>query len=211
MVLQRLVNFLVPREEHFFDFLEQQADVAHQGAQALASFKTSDPKTVRQAVQDLEHKGDGLVHSMEDALAKTFVTPIDREDLQQVSSQLDDILDFTNAAARAAVLFGVTRPSEAMMKLMDILVRCTEELAKELPQLRKKGYSSLIETSRTLRKLEKDGDTIFRDAVSALFHDPTVDAKVLLREREILEDLENAIDRCERVAETLALLSVKHG
>ena len=211
MFLQRLVSFLVPREEHFYDFLEQQATAAQEGARALADFKTGDAEKVRAAVQEIEHKGDGLVHGMEDALAKTFVTPIDREDLQQVSTQLDDILDFTNAAARAAVLFGVERPSVAMAKLMDILVRCTEELNREMPLLRKRAFSQLIETSRTLRKLEKEGDAIFRDAVSALFKDHSVDAKVLLREREVLEDLENAIDRCERVAETLALLSVKHG
>ena len=98
------------------------------------------------------------------------------------------------------------------------LVTASEESATQskilkdaLPNLRKSKYESLIEASRTLRKLEKDGDAIFRSAVSALFHDDTIDAKKLIREREVLDDLEKAIDHCDHVASTLANLSVKHG
>jgi uncharacterized protein Yka (UPF0111/DUF47 family) len=80
-----------------------------------------------------------------------------------------------------------------------------------LPKLRLHQYQELIEDSRTLKKLEKDGDAIFREAVSGLFKDPNVDAKVLLREKAVLEDLENAVDHCDQLAGTLAQLAVKHG
>jgi uncharacterized protein len=210
MALQSLVRWLLPREDHFYDFLERQAVVAHDASQALASFNGS-AETTRAKVQEFEHAGDRIVHEMEEALAKTFVTPIDREDLQKLSSELDNIADLANGAARAAVLFGVETPTEPMRKLMEVLVRCTAVLKGAIPLLRKHAYADLVEKSRELRKLEKEGDGIYRDAVSKLFHDPAIDAKVLIREKAVLEDLENAIDHCNRIADTLANLAVKHG
>ena len=212
MALQDFVRWLLPRENHFYEFLERQASVAHKGAKALAEFKNGGRiEDVNTAVQMLEHEGDKVVHELEEALGKTFVTPIDREDLQRLSSELDDILDLTNSAARACVLFGVSKPTPPMGQLIDVLTACTQQLEETLPRLRKHDYEGLMATSRVIRQLEKDGDAVFRGALSRLFHDEGVDAKVLLREKEVLEDLEHAIDRCERVAETLANLAVKYG
>lgn len=211
MSIQSVIRFFLPREEHFYDFLEQQAAVAHKGALALVSFKDGDVAEVREAVQRFEHDGDRIVHEMEEALARTFVTPIDREDLQKLSSELDDVLDLTNGTARAAALYGVDRPTEPMMKLIDVLVRCTEVLEVAIPNLRKHRYKELVDSARAIRKLEKEGDAVFRGAVSTLFHDRAIDAKQLLREKEVLEDLENAIDVCNNVADTLTNLAVKHG
>jgi uncharacterized protein len=228
MGLDSIVRWFLPKEDHFYDFLEQQADVAHEAAIALAQFRNAGtPSTppyrtpegteqpiraeqIRDTVQDLEHKGDAIVHQMEEALAKTFVTPIDREDIQKLSSELDDIIDLANGAARAYVLFGVEKPTEPMIALMDLLVECTKVLRVAMPNLRQAKYEALIEASRTLRKLEKEGDVIFRDAVGHLFRDSNIDAKKLIREREVLEDLEKSIDHCEHVSTTLAYLSVKH-
>ncbi len=213
MVLQSLVRWLLPKEEHFFDFLEQQAEVADQGANALASLRDGSRSVseVRQRVQELEHQGDKLVHEMEEALARTFVTPIDREDLQKLSKELDDILDLTNLAARSCVLFGVEKPSAPMIQLMEKLIECTTILKRALPRLRQRRYADLIHDGRAIHSLEKEGDTIFRDGISVLFHDPSIDAKVLLREKDILEDLENAIDHCDHIASTLTNLAIKNG
>jgi len=211
MSLQGIVRWLVPREDHFFEFLEAQADAAHAGAIALARFKEGASTTeVRDAVLEIEHEGDHIFHQMEEALAKTFVTPIDREDLHKLSTELDDILDLANGAIRAASLYGVEKPTEPMKALMDSLVECTGVLKGAIPHLRKHRYAAITEATRTLRKLEKDADTVFREAVSALFHNG-VEAKTILREKQVLEDLENAIDACEQLGETLAHLAVKHG
>ncbi|MSP73946.1 MAG: hypothetical protein EXR76_17580 [Myxococcales bacterium] len=102
---------------------------------------------------------------MEEALALTFVTPIDREDLKKLSDELDDVLDLTSAAARGWVL----------------------------------------------RKMEKESDHVYREAIRTLFHDPAIDAKTLLREKEMLDNLERAVDRCEHAGETMAHLAIKHG
>jgi predicted phosphate transport protein (TIGR00153 family) len=206
-----VLRFLVPKADHFYTFLERQAVVAHDGAVALATFIEGNGPMVRDAVQGFEHQGDSIVHEMEEALARTFVTPIDREDLHSLSTTIDDILDLTNGAARACSLFGVERPSEAMTKLMAILVRCTEVLRAVMPKLRKHSYAEIMDDVKVMKTLEKEGDRVYRDAVSALFRDPTIDAKALLREKGVLEDLENAIDSCEDAAERLTNLAVKHG
>lgn len=211
MGLQAFIRFFAPREDHFYAFLERQAAVAHDGAVALATFRDGNGAAVRDAVQDLEHQGDKIVHEMEEALARTFVTPIDREDLHSLSTTIDDILDLTNGAARACTLFGIDRPTEPMTKLMGVLVRSTDIIKVTMPMLRKHEYGEIIEAVRGIRALEKEADQIYRNAVSVLFRDAAVDAKELLREKGVLEDLENAIDSCEHVADRLTNLSVKHG
>ncbi len=212
MGIDAVVRFLLPKEDHFFTYLERQAILAHEGALALANFKTdgATPESVREKVQEIEHKGDKVFHELGEALAKTFVTPIDREDIQKLSSELDDILDLTNGAARACVLFGIKRPTPPMVEMMEKLVECTKLLKDTIPLLRKADYAGLTPATNTLRKLEKDGDAIFRAAIAALFQDETIDAKKLIREREVLDDLETAIDHCDHVASTLRNLAAKH-
>jgi uncharacterized protein Yka (UPF0111/DUF47 family) len=213
MSLQGWIRLLLPREDHFYDFFEKQAAVAQRGARTLLTAGEAGVtiESIREKVQALEHEGDKLVHEVEEALARTFVTPIDREDIQRLSSELDTVLDMMNAAARMADLCGVTQPSEPMIKLMELVEKSTEILVGAMPQLRKHDYPALIEAGRAIKAIEKDGDKIYRRAVSALFQDPQVDAKDLLRQREVLEDIETALDHCERVADTLTNLAVKHG
>ena len=123
MGLQAVIDWFLPKEDHFFTFLERQATLASECAQALSRFR--DPNVsaeeVREAVQVIEHTADGVLHEMEDALARTFVTPLDREDLHVLATELDDIIDMMNHAARVSVLYGVGRPTEPMVKLMDTL------------------------------------------------------------------------------------------
>jgi uncharacterized protein len=212
MSLSGIVRWLLPREDHFYGFLERQADAAHEGALALARFKEGDKaEGVRDAVQAIEHEGDKASHEMSEALAATFVTPIDREDLHKLSSELDDILDLANGAIRAATLYGVESPTPPMKRMMEVLVEATLVLKKAVPLLRNHRYAELTEATRAVRKLEKDGDAVFREAVSALFADAAIDPKRLLREKQVLEDLENGVDACEQLGETLASLAVKYG
>ena len=213
MAMQSLIRWLMPREDHFYDYLEKQAAFTHTAARAMQ--KLGEPGAVAddvaRAVQEIEHQADAVVREMEDALAKTFVTPIDREDLQRLSAGLDDIVDLTNLAARAFVLYAVGKTSEPMVKLMGLLVDTTAVISAAVPKLRKHAYAELLEDCRKIRQFEKEADTVFRAAVSALFHNASVDAKVLLREKEFLEDLEGAVDKCDDASDVLANLSVKHG
>lgn len=222
MGIQDVIRWFLPREDHFYDFLERQAKAAHEGANALAKFSThgSTAEDARDAVQKIEHEGDRIVHAMEEALAKTFVTPIDREDLQKLSSELDTVLDLTNGAIRACVMLGVDEPNEAMKKLIEIIVRSTAKIDEAIPMLRKHKYTEIVAVAREIRKIEKEADVIYRQAVSELFRSETkggpfrvgaADARILIREKTVLEDLENAIDQCDSIADILANLAVKHG
>ena len=213
MWLQDVIRFLIPREDHFYDFLEQQAKAAHNGAKALAKF-TENGQTAdeaRTAVQKCEHEGDAIVHAMEEALAKTFVTPIDREDLQRLSSELDTVLDLMNGAIRACTMLGVEEATEPMKQLVKILVDCTRRIDEVMPKLRRHEYAEIVGAARELRKIEKSADTVYREAISSLFKDSTVDAKKLIREKTVLEDLENAVDQCDSIGDILANLAVKNG
>lgn len=222
MGIQDVIRFFLPKEEHFYDFLENQANAAHEGAKALVKFAddTATAAEASAAVQKHEHEGDKIVHDMEEALARTFVTPIDREDLQKLSSELDTVLDLTNGAIRACAMLGVSKPTDAMKELMHIIVKCTTKIAEAVPKLRKHEYSGIVDIARELRKIEKEADTVYRSAISELFRESgsgqpfrenTADARVLVREKTVLEDLENAIDACDSIADTLTNLAIKNG
>ncbi len=212
MALQDLLRWLIPREDQFYSYLLLQAAESRKGALALGEFRNGKSALeVSAAVQAHEHEGDRIVYEMENALGRTFVTPIDREDLQRLSAELDDILDLTNSAARAATMFGVETPTQPMTHLIGVLIDCTGHIETAITKMTQNDYAAVLATVRIIRQLEKDGDAVFRTALSRLFHDPSVEAKVLLREKEVLEDLEHAVDRCEHLAHTLAHLAVKHG
>lgn len=211
MGLQDVIRLVLPKEDRFFVSMERHAVVLHRAAGELARLgQNAEPEAVRDAVQALEHEGDKLMHEVEEALAQTFVTPIDREDIQKLASELDDILDTINRAARSFVLFRVTTATEPMRQLFATLCECTEKLSAALPALRRSSYNELREASRAIKALEKQADGVFREAVSALFDDASIDAKSVLKQKEVLEDLESAIDQCEDVAEFLAHLAVKN-
>ncbi len=212
MSLQQFIERLLPRETHFYTFLEDQAAVALQAAEALlpAAQAAADYEMIRSEVKKLENEGDRIHDAMMSALAATFVTPIDREDLQRLSKRLDDITDLLDVSARAFLVFDVDGRTEAIGVLIRLIHESCKVLAEVMPLLRKNKYNELIERCRTLAELEKQGDRIFRDELSRLFRDPAVDAKEILRAREVLDHLEKALDKSRSAAETLTNIAVKH-
>lgn len=212
MGLQDIIRWILPREDVFYGLIERQTELLDEAALALAQFARGVPaEQIRERVQDIEHQADAIVYEIEEQFARVFVTPIDREDLQLLAASLDDIVDLINLTARTFVLFGVPEPTPPMAELMAILVKMTAVFRAELPALRKHQYARLIAAGRVIKEHEKEADRVFRNALGQLFHDPNIDAKVLLRDKEVLEDLERAIDKCETVAERLKNLAVKHG
>ena len=207
-----MVRWLLPREEVFYRLIEGLTQKVEASAKELA--KLSDGSTAAQvyaAIGVIEKEADAIVFESEEQFARVFVTPIDREDLQALIVAIDDIVDLIYMTSRAFVLYGLATPTPPMSELMRLLVVLGEVLHKEMPALARNEYDQLIAAGRTIREHEKAGDVVFREAVASLFHDPELDAKSLLRNKEILEDLENAIDKFELVAERLKHLAVKHG
>ena len=212
MSLQRVISFLIPREHQFFDYLEEQARVAREAVRVLGRFVDGDPDHagIRRDVTAFEKEGDGLVDQMLRSLSKTFVTPIDRDDLQRLSKKLDDVADYANMTARSIGIFAVEGPSPAMAELYKILSEACDELNELVPLLRKGAYSKIIEHCRKMHQIEKTGDKAFRRELHRMFHDDNVSAKEILRAREILDYLETGIDACDRVAEEMMNVAVKH-
>lgn len=213
MGLQDAVRWLLPKEDHFFELMEKQAANIAKAAGEMNKFRPGQVNASENAktILDLEHEGDALLHQVEESLAKTFVTPIDREDIQKLASMLDDILDLMNETARSMDLYGLEFPSPPMLRLTELIGEAAKVLAGAVPMLRKADYEGLIAANRDIKKLEKEGDKVFRDAVGVLFRDESISAKQLLRDKELLTDLEDALDSCEDVSEFLANLAVKNG
>ncbi len=211
MAIQALIRFLLPRETHWYDMLEEIANLGHEASQALLQFQSKAAKDVQQSVQAIEHRADDVVRRMEDALARTFVTPLDREDLHRLTGALDDIIDLMNLSARAFTLYHLQKPSAPMIALMERLDACTKIMAESVPHLRKHDYGQLLDGGRKVRAIEKEADAIYRKAISDLFAESHSDFRELLRQKEALDDLESAVDHCDNVADMLANLAVKHG
>lgn len=212
MGFQSIIQKLLPKEDKFFVLLEKQGVLAAKAAVTLATFARVGNEQMASDVQDVEHEGDALVTSLEEELAKTFVTPIDREDIYKLAVEVDDVIDFCNQAARACVLFNVTAPTEAMSRLMSNLMNCTRHLSEVLPALRKHNFTEFYRVKGAVKELEKDSDRIYRAEVSRLF---ALDSDRLqpsfFAQKEVLDKLENAVDRCEDITLLLVNLAVKHG
>ncbi|MFZ5441741.1 MAG: DUF47 domain-containing protein [Myxococcota bacterium] len=211
MAFQDLIRFILPREDHWYDMLEELASLGYEASKALHTFKDTPASKVRESVQAIEHKADDVVRKMEDALARTFVTPLDREDLHRLTSELDDIIDLCNLSARAFNLYHLERPTAPMVQIMEKLEACTKLISETVPALRKHQYTALLDGGRKVRALEKEADSIYRQAISTLFSESHPDFRELLKQKEALDDLEAAVDYCDNVADLLANVAVKNG
>lgn len=212
MGIQRIIRWLIPKEERFFDLLEQQAVVLHEAALTLTKMQWPDAvaKDIEVQVHELEHKGDALVRELQNALARTFVTPIDREDINLLCWRFDDALDLTHLTILTFVLYGVPAWTSPMTTMATLLVECADILRRTLPELRGHAFEAIMESGRAIAKLEHDADDVFRSTIGALFHDEDLKLKELLRQKEVLEALENAVDHCQDAADVLSHIAVKH-
>ena len=201
----------LPKEEHYFDLIEQTAQYLIQGASALNDFvnhyENLDAK-VRQ-LQGIEHACDEVLHSTLDRLNKTFITPIDREDIHALLIRLDDVLDMTTEAAVRMVLFRVAQPRKPAQQLAAIILKQTEILLNAVTALRNsKKFEAIGAHCIELHRLENEADEIMKQAIADLFERET-NAIELLRWKEIYETLEAVTDCAEDVANVLQGITVK--
>jgi hypothetical protein len=213
MGVQDAIRWLLPREDHFFDLTAQQGEVLQRAAAALATYRAGGPpaEELAKQVQSIEHEGDKLLHAVEDALVKTFVTPIDREDIHHLARRIDDVTDEINLVARCYFLYGLDAPTPPMTKMMDLIASATKELQGSLAALKKGDYAAMVAQGHKVSALEKEGDQVFREAVGALFRTEGIHGKELIRDKELLESLEETLDLCEDAAEFLSHVATKNG
>jgi predicted phosphate transport protein (TIGR00153 family) len=202
----------VPRENKFFDLFEESADNTEKAAEALKQLMDDwqfvDSRVAE--ITELEHHGDNITHQVISLLHRTFVTPLDREDIALLAHTLDDIMDFIHAAADAMFIYKIKIPTERAKQLADIIIKAVTEVKKAVSALRKRSQlKMIIDGCVEINRLENMADRVYRAAVAELFDD-TEDITQLIKWREIYEHLESATDRCEDVANVLEGVALKH-
>jgi len=206
-----LKEWIIPQERRFFDLLEGVASTVNDGAVALLDmvqhFQNVPAK--RRSIKDIEHRGDDLTHDVFEALNRTFITPIDREDIQSLASSLDNILDMIDAAANRLYLYEVEQPTEAMIELADVIAQSTLLLKKAVGMIRDMKQGDEVERIAVeVHHLENVADDLMNNSIAALFKDP--DPIRIIKLKEITERLEQATDYCEDVANVLSDIVAKN-
>ncbi|NOQ43984.1 MAG: DUF47 family protein [Dehalococcoidia bacterium] len=204
----------IPKEEKFFDLLEESARNVVKGAKLLSELmnKWEDVESKIRHLKDIEHDGDEITHRIISQLHATFVTPIDREDIAQLAEYLDDVLDFIEEVAAHMLIYKVKRPSERAQELADILVKTASEVSAAIPMLRSRNtLNKLPEHFMEINRLENEADTVQRAAMAELFSDELDLAGVIrwMKWRDIYDHMENATDRCEDIANVLEGVMIK--
>jgi hypothetical protein len=160
-------------------------------------------------IYEIEQDGDMLTHDIMRKLNKTFITPIDREDIHALASSMDDILDLIWGGVDRMVVFKITAPTPEAIEIAKDLRQTTEVLEKTIRELKNKNYSHVQEHCIEINRLENRIDRIFRDALGRLFEDMK-DPLLIIKWKEVYEHLENASDRCEDVANVLEGIVLKN-
>ena len=202
---------LLPREEKFFDLFEESAHILVRAAGLLADLLQNweDVEEKVRQITELEHHGDNITHRIIAQLHGTFITPIDREDIALLANRMDDVMDFIEAAAVRMVLYGIDKPTERAKEVADILIRVTTEVSKAIPRLRhRRELSHMREHCIEINRLENEADAVRRSALAELFHEQ-VDVTNVIKWMEIYENMENAVDRCEDIADILEGVMIK--
>jgi hypothetical protein len=158
-------------------------------------------------IKELEHRGDELTHRVIDELNKTFITPIDREDIHDLCLAMDDVLDLIDATAGRLVLFGIREPIPAVPEMAGVLHSQVREIAAAVEKLQDNDH--VIERCIEINRLENDADRLFQVAIGTLF-EQVKDPIEVIKRKEIIETLETATDMAEDVANVLETIMVKN-
>ena len=200
---------LLPRDRTFFDlFIEAGQNTVH-AATLLDRMMHHWPEEagISREILKAEQEGDRITHDIIKRLNTTFVTPIDREDIYGLATQMDDIVDFTEEAADFLGLYKIEAPMEQAEALTKVLVAACEQLAAGLEHLR--DFKDLDKYWIEIHRLENEGDRISRDAVASLFSNG-IDPMVVIRWKDMFAVLENAIDATETAAQILEGIVIKN-
>jgi predicted phosphate transport protein (TIGR00153 family) len=202
---------LFPKEIDFFEVFDKvAANISHAATLLVAIMEHfTNLDAWAKEVHELEQDGDVLTHDIIKKLNKTFVTPIDREDLYALASTLDDILDLIWAAADRLTVFKLTVSTKHALAMSKDLLITTELVHKAIIKLREKNYSHVQEYCIEINRLENRIDRAFRDALGHLF-DSEKDPILIIKWKEIYEHLEDASDKCEDVANILEGIVLKN-
>lgn len=203
---------IFPKEIDFFEIFERAATNLTKSTSLLVSLMENfDNLEARsKEIYEVEQDGDMLTHDIMKKLNRTFVTPIDREDIHALASSMDDILDLVWGGVDRLLVFKIEKPTKEAIEIAKDLHETTAVLQKTIKELKVKNYSHVQEHCIEINRLENRIDRIFRDALGKLFEDFKDDPMLVIKWKEIYEHLEDASDRCEDVANVLEGIVLKN-
>ncbi len=204
-----LLSRIMPREGTFFDLFVELAEATQVGAAALVELLENYTQVAGkvETIKDIEHRGDNITHGLMTRLNQTFITPFDREDIHELSSKVDDVLDLANSVAVRLMIYRVDRVRPGVADLARILERSTREIVAAVRLLERRDH--ILEHCIEINRLENEGDRLCRTLIAQLF-DEEKDPVQLLKWKEIIEVIETAIDKCEDVANVLETVTLKN-
>jgi predicted phosphate transport protein (TIGR00153 family) len=200
---------LIPKDTSFFRMFAAMSDNLIAGARALvdlfADYRDVEKKI--EVIHRIEREGDELTHAILTKLNQTFITPFDREDIHQLTSKLDDVLDFINAAGARIVMYRISTPPPAAAELARIILMQSQELQKAVSLMQKNG--NILVHCVEINRLENEADQVAQQAIATLFEHEK-DPINLIKIKELLEFLERATDKAEDVANVLETVVLKN-
>ena len=205
---------LIPRDMEFYDLFEKETANLVVAGQRLVDFfdKYENVETKAKELKALEHQGDIITHEIIARVHRSFVTPIDREDITLLAHSLDDVMDLIEAAGRTANLYHIAQPTERARELARIVNKMTLKLNEVMPRLRRRDqFPWILRQCVEINTLENEADDVQHAALAELFEVCRADTCEVIKWREIYDHLENATDRGEDVANILEGVVLKYG
>jgi predicted phosphate transport protein (TIGR00153 family) len=214
MKLDQIIKKLLPHDDNFYVLLEESAQNLIRAGEAIKSLpqcKTQKQREdVAKRIKDIEHDGDLITHKIFSELNSTFVTPLDREDIHELASALDDVLDHMDGCAHRFAMYKISRVPKAMSQLIDVLVLSIEELKNAVHLMRNLNETEQFQCSfQKVNEYENLADDLFDRAVADLFEKEKNPVQII-KLKEIFVGLETATDKCEDAANVLEGILIKH-
>jgi len=202
---------IFPREIDFFEIFDRASLNLTKAATLLVALMENFDNLEERAkeIYEVEQEGDILTHEIMKKLNRTFITPIDREDLHALAASMDDVLDLIWAAVDRLLVFRIRETTKEAISMSKDLLETTEVMQKAIKNLKEKNYSHVQDYCIEINRLENRIDRDFRDAIAKLF-DEVADPILIIKWKEIYEHLENASDKCEDVANVLEAIVLKY-
>src|SRR6266478_5457002 len=200
---------LIPREVRFFELFDQQSEHILKAAALLHELvhNFADARAKTHMIKEIEHQGDQITHEVVKRLNTTFITPIDREDIHDLATRLDDVLDYIEAAAERLVVYRIKEPTSPARAMSEVIVQQTHAMDRAIKCLRTMD-PGFHEHAVEVNRLENSADALLRDSLAALFEEAG-DPIEVIKWKEIYETMEIVTDRCEDVANVIEGIILK--
>lgn len=203
---------LLPRDERFFDLFTRVATLNVEAAKLLHQMLQNDEQRrgpLAEAIKRCEHQADELTHEVVSRLDRSFITPLDREDIHLLASRLDDVLDRIDGAARRTMIFRSGPAPEGAVMLAEVIHRATDALLEAVQVLNTGKTQVIIAACIQVKRMEEEGDAIYHEWLARLF-DGNTEALGVMKWKEIYDTLEKTLDQAEDVANVLESIAIKH-